>query len=235
MRRSRIITEVKEITEEPGKNKPAGGEKREGEVAKATVEEVIAISSEELKRLAVFSEDLCARVFPNESDRAFAAGFLKGIVRPVAAIHPGSGSEKKNWPIRHWAAIARWLASEMDMDVLWVGGEADGRNFEWLASEHVPGVELRQARQLPLWHLAAVLEQCAIFLGHDSGITHLAAAAGTPVVALFGPTDPAVWAPRNETVTVLRKDAALEAITPADVRTAIVNRLGKQHHRPPAR
>jgi heptosyltransferase-2 len=43
-----------------------------------------------------------------------------------------------------------------------------------------------------------------IFIGHDSGISHIAAATGAPCVLLFGPTDPAIWAPANENVTVLR-------------------------------
>jgi len=51
--------------------------------------------------------------------------------------------------------------------------------------------------------LAAVLRQCRLFLGHDSGISHLAAAVGTPCVLLFGPTDPAVWAPANPQVAVV--------------------------------
>jgi heptosyltransferase III len=52
--------------------------------------------------------------------------------------------------------------------------------------------------------LAALLSLSGCYLGNDSGVTHLAAAAGAPVVALFGPTDPAVWGPRGRKVTVLR-------------------------------
>ena len=52
-------------------------------------------------------------------------------------------------------------------------------------------------------HLAALLEN-AIFVGHDSGISHLAAAAGANCILLFGPTDPEVWGPRNENVRVIR-------------------------------
>ncbi len=52
--------------------------------------------------------------------------------------------------------------------------------------------------------LAAVLERCALFLGHDSGVSHIAAAVGTPCVLLFGATDPHVWAPANPNVRVVR-------------------------------
>jgi heptosyltransferase-2 len=56
---------------------------------------------------------------------------------------------------------------------------------------------------LPLPGLAATLEN-TIFIGHDSGISHLAAAAGAKCILLFGPTDPAVWAPLNEKARVIR-------------------------------
>ena len=56
---------------------------------------------------------------------------------------------------------------------------------------------------LPLDELAAILKQCDLYVGNDSGITHLAAAVGTPVVALFGPTDHQVWAPRGKSVSIL--------------------------------
>jgi heptosyltransferase-2 len=66
--------------------------------------------------------------------------------------------------------------------------------------------------------LAAVLERCALFLGHDSGISHIAAAVGTPSVLLFGATDPKVWAPANKNVRVIRAaNAALAAINVAEV------------------
>jgi ADP-heptose:LPS heptosyltransferase len=53
--------------------------------------------------------------------------------------------------------------------------------------------------------LAGVLSRVDLFLGHDSGVAHLSALVGTPTVAMFGPTDPARWAPRGPAVTVIRK------------------------------
>ena len=62
---------------------------------------------------------------------------------------------------------------------------------------------VRLAWSLALPHLAALFEG-SVFVGHDSGISHIAAAVGARSVLLYGPTDPAVWAPANENVTVLR-------------------------------
>jgi hypothetical protein len=60
------------------------------------------------------------------------------------------------------------------------------------------------AREWPLRVLAAVLARAGLFLGNDAGITHLAAAAGAPTLALYGPTDPALWAPVGPRVLTLR-------------------------------
>jgi heptosyltransferase-2 len=66
--------------------------------------------------------------------------------------------------------------------------------------------DVRFAKNLPLPQLAAVLER-SIFIGHDSGISHLAAAAGANCILLFGPTNPDVWAPGNQNVQVLRAES----------------------------
>jgi ADP-heptose:LPS heptosyltransferase len=63
-----------------------------------------------------------------------------------------------------------------------------------------------------LYELGAWLATAAVYVGNDSGISHLAAAVGTPVVTLFGPTDPAIWAPRGERVTVVSMDSPVDEV-----------------------
>ena len=83
-----------------------------------------------------------------------------------------------------------------------ISGEADKAQTDQLEREW-KNRDIRFARNLPLPRLAAVLER-SIFIGHDSGISHLAAAAGANCILLFGPTDPDVWAPMNQNAKVLR-------------------------------
>ena len=87
--------------------------------------------------------------------------------------------------------------------LLIVGGESDSRQ---LSRMKLAGSAERQTilEGLSLPVLGAVLSQCALFVGHDSGISHLAAAAGIPCLLLFGPTNPDVWAPANDAVVVVR-------------------------------
>jgi heptosyltransferase-2 len=178
-----------------------------------------------LEKLALFLDEPGAVVFPTAADAAAAAEFLQDVERPLIAIHPGSGSSRKNWPIEKWIGTARALAHlEPRPEFLWVGGEADEAALGALHAG-LGGEALRVARHLPLPHLAAVLARCRLFLGHDSGISHLAAAVGTPCVLLFGPTDPAVWAPAHGHVAVIEAPGGfLGQLAPAIVVARVVEK-----------
>lgn len=113
-----------------------------------------------------------------------------------AVIHPFAGSPQKRWPLECFHELARRLARCMPVE--WCAGPED---------------ELSGARRFEdLYDLACWLATARIYIGNDSGPTHLAAAVGTPVVALFGPSDPAVWAPRGPRVTIAAA-AALDTLT----------------------
>ncbi len=148
-----------------------------------------------LERLALYLDDAAAVLTP-PGTREVGAGTL--------AIHPGSGSERKNWPIERFAEVAAaWLLPNEKRNLVLVGGEAEGDRLDRLRAL-LPNERIELAQNLPLTELAARLRNCGLFLGHDSGISHLAAAVGTSSVLLFGPTDPAIWAPTNPKVRVLR-------------------------------
>jgi heptosyltransferase-2 len=157
-----------------------------------------------LETLAIYVERPVSRVYPSEADRAAARQFLATAGRePLVALHPGSGSEKKNWPIEKFAAIARWLVDELAAQLLIVEGEADEQVVPRLLAELRARPVIR-ARGLTLPVLAAVLEQCVVFVGNDSGITHLAAAVQARTLALFGPASLPLWEPVGERVQVIR-------------------------------
>jgi heptosyltransferase-2 len=175
------------------------------------------------------ADDASSEVFPSPDDIAAARAFLSGIPpgARLVAVHPGSGGETKNWPKDKWAELGRRIVAEIPgAMLLLIEGEADAAPAEFLASAWKDLPHLR-ARWLPLPILAAVLGKAELFLGHDSGITHLAAAArkDLPIVALFGPTDPGVWAPPREGVRVLRGEPTTANIALADVYAAALSAL----------
>jgi heptosyltransferase-3 len=117
-------------------------------------------------------------------------------------FHVGSGSVQKNWPIELWLELIQRLDRCFD-DFLLVGGEADDK----LINDFRARCGIRRLRILfnaSLAELCQALNQCTVFVGHDTGVTHLAAAVGTPTVALFGPTNPDVWAPLGTHVRVVQ-------------------------------
>jgi heptosyltransferase III len=160
-----------------------------------------------IEELGIRVADLTEEIFLSEKDRQFAHEFLRNLSRPIVAIHPGSGSKEKNWPLEKWIELVSSKsglsgANGERVSLVVVSGEADKAQIAQL--EHAwKDRDVRFAKDLPLPHLAAVLEH-TIFVGHDSGISHLAAAADANCILLFGATDPSVWAPRNENVQALR-------------------------------
>lgn len=159
-----------------------------------------------LERLALYLEDHAAALHPGSEDQQSAAAWLKehrvaGVTGPLVALHPGSGSPRKNWPVDRWLAVAQTLSARGAQPLL-IGGEADGAQLDTLQREL--GGKAVAARALPLPQLAALLTHCQHYVGHDTGISHLATAVGTPATLLFGPTDPSVWAPVGEKVQVVR-------------------------------
>jgi heptosyltransferase-2 len=175
--------------------------------------------------LGIAAADLTERVFPSIEDRQFASDFLRLLQQPIIAIHPGSGSKEKNWPLENWIALfSRRGQLGKRVSLIIISGEADQAQTEQLEREW-KNRDVRLAKNLPLPQLAAVLEH-SIFIGHDSGISHLAAAAGANCLLLFGPTDPSVWAPRNQNVQVLRAESGnVSDVEIGPVETAVVAAL----------
>jgi len=174
--------------------------------------------------------DAASDLFPSASDADAAQAFLAGL-KPgtrLVAIHPGSGGENKNWPAGSWAELGRRLVrATPGLALLLIEGEADAEPAQFLI-EAWKELPLLRARWLPLPILAALLREVILFLGHDSGITHLAAASrrDLPVVALFGPTDPVVWAPPRTGVHVLNGSSNLKDLAVETVFEAAASALG---------
>ena len=168
-----------------------------------------------LQALGLSLKEPAARIFPSDEDRGAVRSFREESSPPFVAFHPGSGSETKNWPLENWINLGGVLL-EKGHPLLVVAGEADTARLAKLKSIW-SGCPVRFAENLALPELAALLEGTT-FVGHDSGISHMAAAVGARCLLLFGGTDPAIWAPAGSNVTVLRApDGKLESLGADDV------------------
>jgi ADP-heptose:LPS heptosyltransferase len=159
-------------------------------------------------RLGVPLPDASARLCLTDDELALAQPFFiaQGVDpsrHPIVVVHPGSGSEAKRWPLENFAALLETLETQPWVRTVVITGYAEEDVVVRLLSL------LRHANPLfaenwPLLPTAALIAQATVFIGHDSGLTHLAAALGRPTVAIFGPTDPEIWGPRGQHVTVVQ-------------------------------
>jgi len=154
-----------------------------------------------IQQLGISIQDYAAKLFPSSADRAFAREWLNTRPENVIALHPGSGSSSKNWMLDNWVKLGKELLGRQK-SLLVICGEADQSQLQILQGKWRRG-DVQFAINLSLPNLAAALAG-TVFVGHDSGISHIAAAAGAKSVVLFGPTDPAVWAPQGENVRIIR-------------------------------
>ena len=132
------------------------------------------------------------------------------------ALHPGSGSQSKNWPEGKWSQLLELLCARTGWNFLLVGGEAEGNRVTQLAAR-LPAQRVVLAQNLSLVEVAQRIACCAGFIGHDTGISHLAAALGLPGVVLWGPSVEAIWRPFSPRFRVLRNDKGIGAISVAAV------------------
>jgi heptosyltransferase-2 len=170
----------------------------------------------ELAKIPVALDDPVAHLVLTDASLENARGWLaeRADKRPLIAIHPGSGSARKNWPVGHWRSLGD-RAAAAGARLLIIGGEADTESLNYLEKKLEPHTPLL-ARNLPLPLVAALLTRCVAYFGNDTGISHIAAAVGAKCTLLFGPTGPSVWAPAGPNVTLIRAPGGNLSILPHD-------------------
>ena len=144
-------------------------------------------------------------IAPSEEDLHEARRFLQQNVTPghqLILIHPGSGGEKKLWPVAGWLDVILRISGQNTIKISLIEGPADRFIVQQLCAEVGP-ITLLLLNNWRLGKLAALIKYSSLYLGNDSGITHLAAACNTPTIALFGPTDPRVWGPKGSQVKIV--------------------------------
>jgi len=164
-----------------------------------------------------------ARIRPPLS--ALASDLLAHLAAPVLALHAGAGSRAKRWDNAGFVQVANWWRSAGGAAVI-IAGPAEAGEAPMLGPP--------EARDWPLPDVAALLAGVALFLGNDSGISHLAAAVGAAGVVLFGPTDARRWRPLSATIVALqarstRPDGIDLRALPAQRVIAACQRRGRPH------
>ncbi len=159
------------------------------------------------------------KLYPTTKDREEASHLFPQSSKSTVALHLGSGSRLKNWPMGRFLELTAWL-KEKNFNVMIVTGPADSdvKSQFW---KDPASMDCIRCHNIALPVLAAALQKCIALVGHDSGISHLSAAVGTPTIAIFGPTNPKFWEPQGKSVTVLRRGTAVAAVTLQEVQKAL--------------
>jgi heptosyltransferase-2 len=131
---------------------------------------------------------------PHPAFERDALKLLDGIDDYIV-LHPGSGSEIKNWPIENFVEFSKECECR-GFHVVWIYGEAESA-LPVLSGSH-------SIRNAPLPVLIHLLKKSRAYIGNDSGISHCAASTGCRCVVLFGPSDEVVWSPVGPHVTIVK-------------------------------
>jgi ADP-heptose:LPS heptosyltransferase len=145
-----------------------------------------------------------------------------GPGKTVIALHPGSGGGKKCWPLDRYLELISVLqtGNECYFHILLGPAEEGGvvKKIENFVRGN--GIDAGILRNSSLSVVAAALKSSSLYVGNDSGITHLSSALGTPTIAVFGPTDPRKWGPRGN-VRIVQPDLACSPCREYDYRNCV--------------
>jgi predicted lipopolysaccharide heptosyltransferase III len=159
-----------------------------------TVERNLALVEQ---ALGVKRDETTLELPVGETERNAIAAWLERhrlLAGRYVVLHPGARYPHKRWPIEKWTQLAARLGERSGLPLVIVGGDAEQAAAQAIASG-LAGQPLSLVGQTTVLELAALCQRAALFIGNDSGPSHIAAAVGTRVISLFGPTDPVVWKP----------------------------------------
>ncbi len=152
------------------------------------------------------TNDLSEHITLLTSEKEWAVNLLKSKGwdgnKKIISVHPGAGKKGNRWPVENFARAAGRLSVENNMQLLltWGPGEENlGKQLEKFITGSFLSLTHPEIRKV-----AALLSCSALFLCNDTGVMHLAASAGVPLVVVFGPTNPEEWKPIGEQFIAVR-------------------------------
>ncbi|MDD5530265.1 MAG: glycosyltransferase family 9 protein [bacterium] len=145
-------------------------------------------------------------VFLSESDEKFAKEELKKIAKPIVAIHPGARCNKnKRWGTDNFVELAKALIGKYNAKIIFIGGKEDVALSNYIKQQLSSCSDkiIDFTGKISILQSAAIIKNCNLFIGNASGPTHIAAAIGTPVIAIYGADNPVNFSPPGKKVKVI--------------------------------
>lgn len=179
-----------------------------------------------VRYIGVDTEDLSEVMRVSEAEREAAAtrletlGYRRGV--PAIGIHVGAGKLMNRWPAERFAELAQRLHDQYRVQIVLFWGSKEVDLAERFCSH--AGVEPIKVSPARLRELAAYFTHCDLLLCNDTGVMHIGAATGVPLLAIFGPTNPKEWKPvGDDFVAVQGKDGKIENVSVDQAYTALVS------------
>lgn len=174
-----------------------------------------------VRPFGIETEDLSEHILITEEDKKFSREYFKNIDNLKVGIHIGAGKVPNRWSIKNFAEVINYLFERYNAFIYLTIGNWD----EELLNEITPLLKHKPAvlRNLPIPKLAAIIEHSDLFISNDTGIMHVAGSTSIPLIALFGPTDPKIWAPKGKNKFSIKKGDDINSIKVEDVLELINN------------
>jgi ADP-heptose:LPS heptosyltransferase len=198
-----------------------------------SAEELAAMSETEhnlypLSPLGVATDDLSPKIYPTAESEAWAETFAHAAWDPSRvrlAVHPGAGKTQNIWPIHRFGEVVNQINASRPVSLVTIEGPRDEASVS--AFHSACDVDGTVVRGRHISDVAAVLRRADLVICNDTGVMHVSASAGARTLAIFGPTDPARWAPRCDGLHVIRApEGVLENLSAHDVAERALDVLG---------
>jgi heptosyltransferase-2 len=172
-----------------------------------------------LRAIGVDTSDLSPLIVPTEENERWAESFDSLHWRPGCvrlAVHPGAGKAENIWPPQSHAEVVNTIARRRPVSAIVVQGPRDQHSVRDFLDRCEPAAAVAAGRGIG--DVAALLRRADLVICNDTGVMHVAAAAGATTLAVFGPTDPHRWAPRTDKLHIVRAPGGILAeLSPKDV------------------
>jgi ADP-heptose:LPS heptosyltransferase len=169
--------------------------------------------------LGIVTDNLAPLIVPTEANLTWARCFISQHLvgkSMCLVVHPGAGKSENIWPPEKFADVVNRIADRLDITVMVVEGPRDTKTVAHF--RRMIEAPTAVTRKRPIGDVAALMRCGDLVLCNDTGVMHVASAAGATTLAVFGPTDPVRWAPRCDNLHIVRSpDGTLDGIDPVEV------------------
>jgi heptosyltransferase-2 len=172
-----------------------------------------------LGAMGIRTDNIAPLLVPTQEEREWADEFVTRNAEPATvrlAVHPGAGKVENIWPPERFAEVVNLLADRIPLSLIVIEGPRDAEPVARFCRLASPQYTVLRGRAIG--DVAAVVQTCDLVLCNDTGVMHVASAAGARTLAVFGPTDPLRWAPRCQNLHIVRgENGNLAEVTSREV------------------